>query len=132
MLCSVALTLLQAMNRPSEAAQPETVEQFLGRVREEFARLSPQLQTIARYVEQNRSSLTVDRIQAIAANCGVQASAVVRFAQRFGFNGFSDLQALYRDEFTSRASPAQSYRHRIRNLLEEEGRAPMRAADIGR
>lgn len=117
---------------PSTNVSAETVEQFLERVRDEFADLSPQLQTIARYFEQNRASVTVERIQAIAANCGVQASAVVRFAQRFGYNGFSELQALYRDEFTTRASPAQSYRHRIRNLLEEEGRAPMRAADIGR
>lgn len=119
------------MNRAAEPAQPDSVEQFLGRVREQFARLSPQMQTIARYVEQNRSSLTVDRIQAIAANCGVQASAVVRFAQRFGFNGFSELQALYRNEFTTRTSPAQSYRHRIRNLLEA-GRTPLRPVDIGR
>jgi DNA-binding MurR/RpiR family transcriptional regulator len=116
---------------PSSNVSAETVEQFLERVREEFADLSPQLQTIARYFEQNRASVTVDRIQAIAANCAVQASAVVRFAQRFGYNGFSDLQTLYRDEFTTRTSPAQSYRHRIRTLLED-GRTPMRAADIAR
>jgi DNA-binding MurR/RpiR family transcriptional regulator len=119
------------MHLATHPSQTETVEQFLARVRAEFAHLSPQLQTIARYFEQNRASVTVDRVQAIAANCGVQASAVVRFAQRFGFNGFSDLQALYRNEFTHRASPAQSYRHRIRNLLEA-GRTPMRPVDIGR
>ncbi len=97
----------------------------------EFPRLSPQLQTIARYFEQNRASATVDRIQAIAANCGVQPSAVVRFAQRLGFNGFSDLQGLYHSEFTTRASPAQSYQRRIRSLVGSKGR-PLRPVDIGR
>jgi DNA-binding MurR/RpiR family transcriptional regulator len=119
------------MNMSSTSTQPDSVQQFLDRMREGFTQLSPQLQTIAQYFEQNRASVTVDRVQAIAAKCGVQASAVVRFAQRFGFDGFSDLQALYRNEFTTRASPTQSYRHRIRSLVET-GRGPIRPIDIGR
>jgi DNA-binding MurR/RpiR family transcriptional regulator len=112
-------------------APPETVEELLERVRTEFPRLSPQLQTIARYLEQNRASVTVDRIQAIAANCGVQPSAVVRFAQRLGFDGFSDLQGLYHSEFTTRTSPTQSYRGRIRTMVGA-GAKPIRPVDIGR
>jgi DNA-binding MurR/RpiR family transcriptional regulator len=119
------------MGSTTAPAQPASIEQFVARLRQEFPSLSPQLQTIARYFEQNRASVTVDRVQAIAQSCGVQPSAVVRFAQRFGFNGFSDLQGLYRNEFTARTSPAQSYRHRIRTLLDAE-RAPVRPIDIGR
>src|SRR4249920_4105848 len=103
-------------------APPESVEELLDRVQTEFPRLSRQLQIIARYFEQNRASVTVDRIQAIAANCGVQPSAVVRFAQRLGFSGFSDLQGLYHSEFTTRTSPAQSYQQRIRSLDGSKGR----------
>jgi DNA-binding MurR/RpiR family transcriptional regulator len=109
---------------------PHTVDDLLERMRTEFPRLSRQLQTIARYVEQNRPSVTVDRIQAIAAGCGVQPSAVVRFAQRLGFEGFSDLQALYRSEFTTKASPAHSYQQRIRTLVGAKAR-PIRPIDIG-
>jgi DNA-binding MurR/RpiR family transcriptional regulator len=119
------------MIKSTTPSLPDSVEQFLDRVRDQFADLSPQLQTLARYFEQNRASVTVDRVQAIAANCGVQPSAVVRFAQRFGFKGFSDLQGLYRDEFTTRTNPTQSYRHRIRSLLET-GRDSMHPIDIGR
>jgi DNA-binding MurR/RpiR family transcriptional regulator len=115
----------------STSSLPDSVERFLDRLRDQFAGLSPQLQTLARYFEQNRASVTVDRVQAIAANCGVQPSAVVRFAQRFGFKGFSDLQGLYRDEFTTRTNPTQSYRHRIRTLLEM-GHDSMHPIDIGR
>jgi len=110
---------------------PGTVEDLLERMRTEFPRLSPQLQTIARYFEQNRASVTVDRIQAIAANCGVQPSAVVRFAQRLGLKGFSDLQGLYQSEFTTRTSPTHSYQRRIRSLVGSKGR-PLRPIDIGR
>ena len=119
------------MNMNANPSPPDSVGQFLDRLRGEFPHLSPQLQTIAQYFEQNRASVTVDRVQAIAANCGVQASAVVRFAQRFGFDGFSDLQALYRNEFTTRSSPTKSYRHRIRSLVEA-GSGSMRPIDIGR
>jgi len=119
------------MNMNANPSPPDSVGQCLDRLRGEFPHLSPQLQTIAQYFEQNRASVTVDRVQAIAANCGVQASAVVRFAQRFGFDGFSDLQALYRNEFTTRSSPTKSYRHRIRSLVEA-GSGSMRPIDIGR
>lgn len=119
------------MSTASTPEQPASVKQFLARMHDEFPNLSPQLRTIAQYFEQNRASVTVDRVQVIAANCGVQASAVVRFAKRFGFNGFSDLQGLYRNEFTARTGPAQSYRHRIRTLLDAE-RGPVRPIEIGR
>lgn len=112
-------------------APPQTVEVLLERMRSVFPHLSPQLQTIARYFEQNRPSVTVDRIQAIAASCGVQPSAVVRFAQRLGFKGFSDLQGLYHSEFTTQASPTHSYQRRIRSLVGTKGR-PIRPIDIGR
>jgi len=115
----------------TSSTPPASVEELLERIRAEFPRLSPQLQTIARYLEQNRASATVDRIQTIAANCAVQPSAVVRFGQRFGFKGFSDLQGLYHAEFTIKASPAHNYQQRIRTLVSAKG-PPIRPVDIGR
>jgi DNA-binding MurR/RpiR family transcriptional regulator len=49
----------------------------------------------------------------------VHPSAVVRFAQRFGFSGFSDLQAVFRQAYTGQSSP-QSYQQRIRKLIDEK------------
>ena len=37
----------------------------------------------------------------IAARCGVQPSAIVRFAKSFGFEGASQMQRLFRDGLLS-------------------------------
>jgi len=66
--------------------------------RTHFDDLSRQLKLIARYLEANRERLGFDGVQETAARCGVQPSAVVRFAKRFGLSGFSDMQALFRRE----------------------------------
>ena len=39
------------------------------------------------------------------ARAAVQPSAVVRFAQRFGYPGFSAMQAVFRDDYTRRRAP---------------------------
>jgi DNA-binding MurR/RpiR family transcriptional regulator len=78
---------------------------------------------VARYVERHRSSLMVYRVTEVADRCGVQPSAVVRFAQRFGFSGFSELQALFRAQWSERTAPQASYQQRIRKLVAEKRNA---------
>jgi DNA-binding MurR/RpiR family transcriptional regulator len=41
----------------------------------------------------------------------------VRFSQRFGFSGFSEMQALFRQAWTHKTTPAQNYQQRIRSLI---------------
>ena len=41
---------------------------------------------------------------------------MVRFAQHFGFAGFSDLQAVFRQAYTETVAPHLSYQQRIRRL----------------
>ena len=64
-------------------------EALLARIAAHYDELPRQLKSVAKYVEEHRASLMVDRTGDIAARCGVQPSAVVRFAQRFGFSGFT-------------------------------------------
>jgi len=99
------------------AGKPVDVTALLERMAAEFDALPRQLKSIATYVEQHRAHVMVDRTGDIAARCGVQPSAVVRFAQRFGFTGFSELQAVFRREYAAQASPMQSYQQRIRKLI---------------
>jgi DNA-binding MurR/RpiR family transcriptional regulator len=98
-------------------AELSSVEELMQRITDEYDSLSRQLKSIATYVEQHRSSLMVDRTSDIAKHCGVQPSAVVRFAQRFGFKGFSEMQALFRQAYTEQANPTQNYQQRIRKLI---------------
>jgi DNA-binding MurR/RpiR family transcriptional regulator len=55
----------------------------------------------------------------------VHPSAVVRFAQRFGYSGFSEMQAVFRNDYTEAVTPARSYQQRIRRVIAEgEGHLP--------
>jgi DNA-binding MurR/RpiR family transcriptional regulator len=54
----------------------------------------------------------------MARQCGVQPSAVVRFAKHFGFSGFSELQAIFRENLSRQLAPSRNYKARIRDLIE--------------
>ncbi|CAN7759151.1 MULTISPECIES: MurR/RpiR family transcriptional regulator [unclassified Variovorax] len=118
------------------AAQPVTAagahasaEDFLQAVRAGYEGLSRQLKLIARYVETSRDRLALDGVQETARQCGVQPSAVVRFAKHFGFSGFSEMQALFRAGAAQRLAPHRDYQERIRSLVGA-GAAPITAARI--
>ena len=81
----------------SSEKPPATVEQFLQHLTQEYDGLSNRLKVIARHVETHRDQLGLEGIQTLAQACGVQPSAVVRFAKHFGFSGFSEMQKLFRE-----------------------------------
>jgi len=97
---------------------PASVEALLRIVTAEFEGLSRQLKVIARHIEQNRDHLGLEGIQDVAVACGVQPSAVVRFAKRFGYSGFTEMQRLFRDAIAQRAAPSRDYQARIRRVIE--------------
>ncbi len=104
-------------------------ERLLKAIRDEFESLSRQLKLIARYVEQHRDHIGLDRIQDVAGRCGVQPSAVIRFAKRFGFSGYSEMQKIFRDGITQQLAPSRNYQARIRSVIASaQGR--LTSADI--
>ncbi len=94
------------------------VDELMQRVAHDYDALPRQLKSVATYIEQHRASIMMDRTSDIAASCGVHPSAVVRFAQRFGFSGFSDLQAVFRQAYAGQGASATSYQQRIRQLID--------------
>lgn len=111
-------------------AQDSKVDDLVQRVASEYDGLSKQLKTIAQYVTENRQQMVVVRIRDIADACNVQPSAVVRFSQHFGFSGFSELQAIFRDAYASGASTA-SYQQRIRAVIDKHP-AQMKSYELAR
>jgi DNA-binding MurR/RpiR family transcriptional regulator len=91
---------------------------LMKRIAAEYDDLSKQLKVVAKYFEDNRGRIAVDRISEIAQRCDVQPSAIVRFAQRFGFSGFSEMQAVFRDAFDAGARQGPSYQQRIRSIIK--------------
>jgi DNA-binding MurR/RpiR family transcriptional regulator len=91
-------------------AKRNEVDQLMQRIKEDFESLPRQLQGVARYLEQHRGN------------------TVVRFAQRFGYSGFTQMQAVFRAAYTERTAPSRSYEERIRSVIAKS--QPMPAASI--
>jgi DNA-binding MurR/RpiR family transcriptional regulator len=106
-----------------------TVDQLLKRISQEYEQLSKQLKLIARHVEAHRDHLGLEGIQDVARQCGVQPSAVVRFAKHFGFTGFSEMQRIFRDGLAKQIAPSRNYQTRIRDAIES-GSGTLSPADI--
>lgn len=92
---------------------PETYEGLKDAITECYSNLSKQLQQIARYSLENPNDLALETVTTIASRAEVQPSAMVRFAQTMGYDGFSTMQQVFRNRLMEGAS---SYRERIRDL----------------
>jgi len=109
-------------------SQDNRVEDLVQRFAREYDGLSKQLKLIAQYITEHRQQMVVVRIRDVAEACSVQPSAVVRFAQHFGFSGFSELQALFREAYNSYTG---SYKQRIRAMINEHP-ARIKSAEVAR
>lgn len=114
--------------KSSQAIQ--SLEQLLEVIQQDFQSLSPQLQSIAGLIEKNREKIALMGIQDVAHACDVQPSAVVRFAKRFGFSGYSTLQSIFKAQAHQQLSAGSDYQNRIRSLIDirKEPISPIRLA----
>ncbi|WP_226500193.1 MurR/RpiR family transcriptional regulator [Pseudomonas sp. RSB 5.4] len=113
------------------ASPPINAERLLQLITDEYDTLPRQLKRIASYMSQQSDRIMVDRISDIARECEVHPSAIVRFSQRFGFSGFSQMQALFRSAYTHKASPVQNYQQRIRSMIANQSQ-PASDGDLAR
>ncbi|MBN3807637.1 MurR/RpiR family transcriptional regulator [Paraburkholderia sp. Ac-20347] len=97
---------------------PDSIEDFLQRITSEYDGLSKRLKAIARHVETHGDRLGLEGVQSLAEQCGVHPSAIVRFAQQFGFSGFSEMQRLFREGLVEQIAPARAYDLRLRDVIE--------------
>ena len=116
------------MSRP--APPPTTADALLTDISRQFAGLSRQLKSIGEYVEKNREHLGIEGIQEVADACGVQPSAVVRFAKHFGFSGYSEMQKLFRTAISQQIAPGRNYQARIRDVIAAG--TPLTSLEIAR
>jgi DNA-binding MurR/RpiR family transcriptional regulator len=81
--------------------------------------LPKRLTQVAIYALDHPDEIAFGTAASIALSADVQPSTLVRFAQHFGFDGFSGLQLLFRARLRERTS---SYEERLR-ILEQDGAA---------
>ena len=105
-----------------DQSAPTTAEEFRAQLLDRYDELSTRLQQIARYVLDEPNEVALETLAVIAKRCGVQPSAIVRFAQSFGFSGASQMQRLFREGLFS-TDPALGYGERVRRFNEAVDRS---------
>ena len=98
---------------PESKEQPHDFEEFLEAIRERHDELSDRLQRIARHILDEPHDIAFETLAVIAERSNVQPSAIVRFAQAFGFSGASPMQRLVREGLL-REDRSVGYAERIR------------------
>lgn len=107
--------------KPDQTA-PATAEEFRTRLLARYDELSKRLQQIARYVLDEPNEVALETLAVVAQRCGVQPSAIVRFAQSFGFSGATQMQRLFRDGLLA-GDAALGYGERVRRFNEAVDRS---------
>lgn len=96
---------------------PGSFEELRVVILERRSQLSKRLTQVAAYALDHPDEIAFGTASTIATAAEVQPSTLVRFAQCFGFDGFSSLQKVFRDRLKERNA---SYDERMR-LLEQGG-----------
>lgn len=92
---------------------PQDFDALRAAILERKGELPKRLTQVAAYALDNPDEIAFGTAASIAVSANVQPSTLVRFAQHFGFDGFSGLQLLFRARLRERTS---SYEERLRTL----------------
>ncbi|RUX09218.1 MurR/RpiR family transcriptional regulator [Mesorhizobium sp. M8A.F.Ca.ET.059.01.1.1] len=77
--------------------QPQTYEELRAVLSSGTVHFPKRMRQVAIFLWQHPSEVALGTIAQVAAQAGVQPSTLVRFAQIFGYSGFSDFQGLFKD-----------------------------------
>lgn len=92
-------------------AAPATYEELREEIARRHGELADRLQRIAVYAVEQPNEIALNTVSALAGAIGVQPSSIVRFANAFGYDGFSEMQRVFRSRLVAEASPG--YRARF-------------------
>ncbi len=96
--------------------RPETLVELKAAITEQYSGLSKRLSQVAQYLLDNPSAIAFGTVAVISKDAGVHPSTLVRFANTFGYSGFSEMQGLFQQGLLQEAP---SYQERIRLSKQE-------------
>ena len=105
----------------AETPLPATYEEMVHEISAGYDGLSKRLKQIAGYSLDHPNAFAIDTIAETARKAGVLPSALIRFAQAFGFDGFSDVQRLFQKRLLE-ARP--SYKSRLESVRHSADNTP--------
>jgi DNA-binding MurR/RpiR family transcriptional regulator len=77
-------------------SRPGSYEELRAVLSSGTARLPKKLRQVAIHLWQHPTAVALGTVTSVAREAGVQPSTLVRFAQAFGYSGFSDLQEVFK------------------------------------
>ncbi|HRP72761.1 MAG TPA: MurR/RpiR family transcriptional regulator [Luteimonas sp.] len=94
---------------------PASAEELRSAILARYDGLSKRLKQVARYILDEPNAVALETLAVLSERCGVQPSAIVRFAKSFGFDGATQMQRLFRDGLLS-ANASLGYGERVREF----------------
>jgi DNA-binding MurR/RpiR family transcriptional regulator len=104
----------------------ETFDELKLQISSEHDKLSKRLRQIAEFAIAEPDRMALETVAAIGRRAKVQPSTLIRFAKHFGYDGFSDMQRVFRSRLIDRAL---TYSQRIRDA-QAEGVAPTLTGEV--
>lgn len=106
------------MNKKVNKARSAHQDQLCEEIQHEYQSLSKRLQQIARFILDNPQEVAFATVASFSKKADVHPSSLIRFANTFGFDGFSEMQKLFKNKLVE-ARP--DYEQRIESVLSDVG-----------
>ncbi|MBZ9559398.1 MULTISPECIES: MurR/RpiR family transcriptional regulator [unclassified Modicisalibacter] len=100
---------------------PQNFAELEARITEGYGSLSRRLQQTARFLLDHPQEVAFATVAKLADQAGVTPSTLIRFANSFGFKGFSEMQELFRARLVNELP---NYAERIRAVRSATGETP--------
>lgn len=109
-------------NRENIMSQlPQSFAELEERITAQYGSLSRRLQQTARFLLDHPQEVAFATVARLAEQAGVTPSTLIRFANSFGFKGFSEMQQLFRSRLVDELP---NYAERIRAIRTATGETP--------
>jgi DNA-binding MurR/RpiR family transcriptional regulator len=99
-------------------AKPTTLEGLRAFINQESERLTPRMRDAARYAIEHPNDIALNPVATVAAQAKIAPAAFIRLAKALGYEGYSELQRLFRAPLHHATKP--TFRERIRHYGGEQ------------
>lgn len=102
-----------------------TLEELNAEITQRFTGLSKRLQQVATYILDSPNEIAFGTVVIIANDANVHPSTLIRFSHAFGFNGFSEMQKLFKNKLLQ---DSPNYEERIKLIKDDSS---LEGDDVG-
>ena len=101
-----------------DKSKPSNLDALRELIARESERLTPRMRDAARYAVDHPNDIALNPVATVAAAAQIAPAAFIRMAKALGFDGYSDLQRLFRAPLQHAGKP--TFRERIRHFGGEQ------------